>query len=255
VETSAIARARYHWFVTFVDSTDAVGARAEVAARIVAVAADLLATGGREALTTRAVAAAAGVQAPTIYRLFHDKSGLLDAVAEHGFATYLAAKVTRQPGPDPVDDLRAGWHLHVGFGLANPAIYALMYGDPQPGVDPPAAAAAVRILEGHIRRLAVSGRLRVSETTASDLVQAAGRGTVLTLLAQPDDRRNQELSELALEAVIAAITFDAAVVAEPGAAAAAITLRAVLPDATILTANERLLLEEWLDRLAADRPT
>ena len=53
--------------------------------RILAEAVDLLARGGREALTTRAVAAAAGVQAPTISRLFGDKQGLVDAVAEHGF--------------------------------------------------------------------------------------------------------------------------------------------------------------------------
>jgi AcrR family transcriptional regulator len=36
---------------------------------------------GRRAVTTRAVAAGAGVQAPTIYRLFGDKDGLLDALA------------------------------------------------------------------------------------------------------------------------------------------------------------------------------
>jgi hypothetical protein len=38
----------------------------------------------------------------------------------------------------------------------------------------------------------------------------------------------------------------------PGPAAAAI---AVLADATALTARERRLLEEWLDRLAASTPT
>ena len=57
-----------------------------VRARIVAAAAELIASGGREAATTRAVAAAAGVQAPTIYRLFGDKRGLLNAAAEHGHA-------------------------------------------------------------------------------------------------------------------------------------------------------------------------
>jgi len=50
-------------------------------------------------VTTRSVALAAGVQAPTIYRLFGDKSGLLDAVVEHGFASYMARKPpsTRMP--------------------------------------------------------------------------------------------------------------------------------------------------------------
>ena len=69
-----------------------VGGREVSRQRIIEAAADLLAHEGREALTTRAVAAAAGVQPPTIYRLFGDKDGLLDAVIEHGYATFLAAK-------------------------------------------------------------------------------------------------------------------------------------------------------------------
>jgi AcrR family transcriptional regulator len=61
-------------------------------AQIVEVAAGLLASGGRDAVSTRAVAAAAGTQAPTIYRLFGDKDGLLAAVLEYGFATYLSIR-------------------------------------------------------------------------------------------------------------------------------------------------------------------
>jgi AcrR family transcriptional regulator len=48
-------------------------------------------------VTTRSVALAAGVQPPTIYRLFGDKDGLLDAVAEHGFAHYAANKRPADP--------------------------------------------------------------------------------------------------------------------------------------------------------------
>ena len=107
--------------------------------RIVEAAAALLTEGGREAVSTRAVSAAAGVQAPTIYRIFGDKHGLLDAVAEHGFATYLVSKTSSPPGGDPVQDLRRGWDLHVGFGLAHPAFYTLIYGEPRPGLESPAA--------------------------------------------------------------------------------------------------------------------
>ena len=60
--------------------------------RLVKAAAELLIDGGKEAVSTRAVASAAGVQAPTLYRLFGDKDGLLDAVAAYGFADYLATK-------------------------------------------------------------------------------------------------------------------------------------------------------------------
>jgi AcrR family transcriptional regulator len=103
----------------------------------VQAAARLLAEGGREAVSTRAVAAAAGVQAPTIYRQFGDMRGLLDEVASYGFSTYLRDKTRRERAEDPVEDLRQGWDLHVEFGVANPALYKLMYGDPVPGASPP----------------------------------------------------------------------------------------------------------------------
>ena len=113
-------------------------ARADDArARIIAAAAGLIAAGGRDAATTRAVAAAAAVQAPTIYRLFGDKRGLLDAVAEHGLAAYVAGKSVREPHPDPVQDLRDGWDMHVAFGLAHPGLFAIMSGDARTPPPPP----------------------------------------------------------------------------------------------------------------------
>jgi AcrR family transcriptional regulator len=216
-------------------------------ARIVDGAASLLASGGRDAVTTRAVAAAAGVQAPTIYRHFGDMRRLLDAVAEHGFKTYLGEKSVREPGPDPVEDLRRGWDAHVGFGLANPALYALMYGEP--GVETPAGTAARAILHEHVRRVAAAGRLRVSEELAAHMIHAAGSGTVFALLAmQHPDRR---LSHVMRDSVYASILTEAPTLPAPGPAAAANALRAALPEATALSEGERLLLAEWLERLTS----
>ena len=94
--------------------------------RILKAAAGLLAEGGRDAISTRAVSEAAGVQAPTIYRLFGDKRGLLDALAEYGLGEYLRRKTGGGTTDDPVEDLRKGWHLHIRFGLENPGLYELM---------------------------------------------------------------------------------------------------------------------------------
>ncbi len=221
--------------------------------RIIASAIDLLNNGGRDAVTTRAVADAAGVQAPTIYRLFGDKRGLLDAVAEHGFATYLKEKMSRKPGQDPVEDLRAGWDLHVEFGLSHPAIYLLMYAEPRPGVKSPAAETSFRILKEHIRRVAAVGRLRFSEEQAADIFHASGCGTVLTLLAKTDGCRDLSLSEIAREAAIVAITRSSPAFENFRPAAAAVALRAVLPEVESLSDGERALLTEWLNRLAAIR--
>jgi len=230
--------------------------RDETRARIIASTIDLLNNGGRDAVTTRAVADAAGVQAPTIYRLFGDKRGLLAAVAEHGFRTYLKEKAIREPGRDPVEDLRVGWDLHIEFGLSHPAIYLLMYAEPRPGVESPAAEMSARLLKEHIRRVAAAGRLRVSEERAANLFHASGCGTVLTLLAGAEGHRDGGLSKIAREAAIAAITTDAPAFvsssASSEAAAAAVALRAVLPEVQSLSDGERALLREWLNRLVTE---
>src|ERR687886_710849 len=116
-----------------------MASREATRAKIMRAAAELLSTQGRDGVTTRSVGAAAGVQAPTIYRLFGDMQGLLDAVTAAGFADYLARKTAQEASDDPVDDLRAGWDLHVAFGLENPSFYLLMYGEPDPGSTAPAA--------------------------------------------------------------------------------------------------------------------
>src|SRR5690349_4619622 len=100
--------------------------RLELRTRIVHTASRLLHERGPGAVTTRGVAEAAGVQAPTLYRLFGDKDGLLDAVAEHELAHYVTDKTDAEDSDDPVADLRAAWDRHIDFGLANPALFTLL---------------------------------------------------------------------------------------------------------------------------------
>jgi AcrR family transcriptional regulator len=229
---------------------DADGPRA----RIVEAAARLLEEGGEDAVSTRAVSAAAGVQAPTIYRLFGDKQGLLDAVVTHGFETYLAEKTVREAGDDPVADLRTGWDVHIGLALERPALYTLMYGRPRGNGHSPAARAAFAVLAALVRRIAAAGRLRVGEERAVGLLHAAGSGVALSLIAVPAAERDPGLSDAAREAVLTAITTDASVVPEAGPVPAAVSLRAALDDVDVLTDAERALLREWLDRIGGRRP-
>ena len=233
-----------------VDIPEHASVQDAVRSRILAAAIDLLARQGRDALTTRAVAEAAQVQAPTLYRLFGDKTGLLDAVAEYGFATYLKEKQGRTPAADPLENLRSGWDMHVEFGLMHPALFLMMSGNPRSGVQSPAAAAGAEQLGRQISALALAGRLRVSEQRAANLMHAAGTGTVLALLEMPDGRRDLGLCATAREAVISAIVNDVPAIRRSGATGAALALRAALPESTVLSAGEQALLSEWLDRFA-----
>jgi AcrR family transcriptional regulator len=222
-------------------------------AQLVEVAARLLATEGPDAVTTRSVALAAGVQAPTIYRLFGDKNGLLDAVVEHGFASYVGGK-RPDLDADPVESLRAGWELHVGFGLANPALFRLTHTTLRTSEGQAVAATGVGILRARVHRVAEAGRLRVTERQAVDLIRAAGTGVVFTLIDQAEDERDDTLADTAWESVCAAILTGPSAAAIPGPAAAAVTLRASLPGLSVLTPAERGLLGDWLDRIAESQP-
>jgi AcrR family transcriptional regulator len=228
---------------------DPGSSRDRTRAQLVEVAAELLASQGPDAVTTRSVALAAGVQAPTIYRLFGDKSGLLDAVVEHGWASYVASKPPVGADADPVEGLRAGWELHVGFGLANPELFRLMHTVCTPDGQA-TAAAGIRMLQARLHRVAQAGRLRVTERRAAGLIHAVGTGVVFTLIDQAEGERDETLADTAWESVCAAILTDASTAAITGPAAAAVTLRAALPGLTALTAAERALLGDWLDRIA-----
>ncbi|GAB3393023.1 TetR/AcrR family transcriptional regulator [Amycolatopsis echigonensis] len=215
-------------------------------ARIITAALDLLANGGPDAVSTRAVSAAAGVQPPTIYRLFGDKDGLLDAITVQGYADYLEAKTAQPPAEDPLEELRRGWDQHLEFGLANPALYRLMTTRPGPS---PALEKAMEILATRVSRVAEAGRLRVPEPLAAALIHAAGSGATLSLISMPPDSRDLAVSVAAREAVLAAISTDRPVSRTPGPAAAATALRAVLPQVSGLSEAEKALMGEWLDRI------
>lgn len=224
--------------------------------RIVTAAVKLLEKEGPDAVSTRAVAAAAGMQPPAIYRIFGDKEGLLEAVAERGYEQFLESKrVQFAAAPqDPVEDLRCGWDLVVEFGVTRPELFTLMNRATGRSADS-AHRAGLEILHGRVRRLAAGGWLRVDEELAAQIIQATGQGAVSTWHATPESVRDPALLTILRESMVAAVTRaeSALPAAETGPAAAARALRAALPDdSDILSAAEQHLLREWLTRLAGD---
>lgn len=223
-------------------------------ARILDAASRLIAEGGGEAATTRAVAAAAGVQAPTIYRFFGDKRGLLSAVAEHELTHYVAQKDSQAPHPDPVEDLRLGWDAHVAFCLSNPGLFDILIGNAVETGSSAATAWGRQVLRRRIRRIAQSGRLTTSEERALGAVQSAATGTILTLLQMPESERDVGLSSFTRDTIIAALTRVPAAHAlaeERRPQSAAAELRTSLDGIVVLSGGERHLLGELLDRIAA----
>ncbi|MEU8244584.1 TetR/AcrR family transcriptional regulator [Actinoplanes missouriensis] len=230
--------------------------------RIRRAAVDLLAAGGRDAVSTRAVAAAANVQPAAIYRAFGDMRGLLDVVAEETFARYLARKEEALPaGDDPVGALRAGWDLHVRFGIENPAVYVLIFGyrEDRRGGQNAAAATALSVLRQHVVRVARAGLLVVPVEQAVSTIHAAGMGAVLHALSLPEADRDGFDSSVLRDAVLdrildTTVNAVAAVAGDLRADAVALATALADPEQDVpggLTPGERLLLRELLDRMAS----
>jgi len=105
-------------------------------------AADLLGSGGLDAVTLRAVGARAGVSRGAPYRHFPDKESLLIAVGTRAWDTLgdRMQALRADPGPSPAEKIRGGLIALIDIGRSQPHLYKLMFSNP-PG-DPTALARA-----------------------------------------------------------------------------------------------------------------
>lgn len=175
-------------------------------------AAELLDSGGPDAVTLRAVGARAGVSRGAPYGHFADKETLLTAVAATGW-DHLADEMhtlRTQSGLAPVEKLRAALNIIVAVSRRQPHLYHLMFttpaGDPAAvvraaqrlcdeftavvtdvaGGDDAERYAAILLTAAHgAAGLESSGLLSNDKwhTTADDLTD-----TLVAILAAPDDR-------------------------------------------------------------------
>jgi AcrR family transcriptional regulator len=89
----------------------------------------LLDTDGIDAMSLRAAAKMAGVSSAAPAHHFHDKNGLLAAIAAQGFRDLRARNVDHPTPTDrPEAKLRALARGYVGFAVAHPERFHLMFG-------------------------------------------------------------------------------------------------------------------------------
>jgi AcrR family transcriptional regulator len=226
--------------------------------RLLDATAELLREGGVDAVSTRAVASAAGTQPPILYRRFGDKNGLLEAATLHVLQGYLTKKrALLKHSEDPVADLARLWDLFVAFGFTQPECFCWIYGHPRQGDAVSAASeATVSLLQNAIARVAAHGKLRMSVERATALFHSCGVGFVLTQLQLPRADRDPDLSEIACAAAVSNIVASTGLKRVPSAISArAAALRESLRDSDDLplTSAEQDLLSEWLNRISDRR--
>lgn len=202
-------------------------------------------------IATRAVCEAAGVTQPVLYRIFGDKRGLLDALAESGLERYAARKAELEISTDPAADLRAGWDDHLAFAEQHTALYRLMFA-PRPWASSRARDGVTALLRKTLSRCAAAGLLRVEIDVALPMLLAANVGLALNRMADPELRQVAGASEALRDAVLSSILADGTQKrqSDPGAAARRqIREQLRLDPPAALLPEETALLGVWLNRL------
>ncbi|MFE1876900.1 TetR/AcrR family transcriptional regulator [Streptomyces sp. NPDC059496] len=191
--------------------------------RLVVCATELLATGPRESVTVRAVAAAAEASTTAVYSLFGGKDGLIGAVRDRAVAGLFQGLSAVQAPADPLADLYALAVAYRSWGRGHSHLYTVLFGgvqsfDPSGQVgagDPirPLLAAidralAASVLAGEARSIALSiwgtlhGLVTLELAGALDAAtaEAAFRSTIRATLrgwATPEVFRDLRQAELA----------------------------------------------------------
>ena len=203
-------------------------------------------------IAIRSVCDAVGVTQPVLYRLFGDKQGLLDALADRGMERYAAHKSEQQATDDPVADLRAGWDDHMRFARDNPALYQLMFG-PAASADARAVRAVFDLLVEVLTRCAAVGALRTEPQIAARSILSANVGSALNRIAEPalfdDDDRLSHRLRAAIFCEFLPGEVETAAEAPIGEAALRLRSQLQTRQSDVLETAELRLLDRWLVRL------
>jgi AcrR family transcriptional regulator len=173
--------------------------RLELKGRILDAARELFVEQGFDAVTMRKIAERIEYSPTAIYFHFKDKQALLRELCDEDFGALAKDFQKIAAISDPVDRLRRIGHAYVGFAIAYPSHYRLMFMTPKPlGL----SAAESRIARGNpeqdayaflratVAEAIAAGRLR-QELSDADLVAqmvwAGTHGVVSLQIAKKED--------------------------------------------------------------------
>lgn len=201
-------------------------------------------------IATRAVCEAVGVTQPVLYRIFGDKRGLLDALADAGLERYAQRKAELEVSDDPIADLRRGWNDHVAFAENNSALYRLMFA-PRPWAKNSAREGVMALLRRTLSRCAAAGVLRVEIDLAAEMLLAANVGLALNQMAAPTPHESARASHQLRDAVLDFILVAGTLTERPDPGAGArqqIRAQLQIDPPGALVPEEIALMQVWLDR-------
>jgi AcrR family transcriptional regulator len=154
--------------------------------RLVVCATEMLATGSRESVTVRAVAAAAGASTTAVYSLFGGKDGLIEAVRDRAVAGLFQDLSAVPVSEEPLADLYALAGAYRRWGCGHSYLYTVLFGGAQ-SFDPSGAVGTrdpIRPLIAAIDRAVTSSVLAGEATSIALSLWVTLHGLVMLELAE-----------------------------------------------------------------------
>ncbi|WP_092757177.1 TetR/AcrR family transcriptional regulator [Rhodoferax sp. OV413] len=139
-------------------------------------AAALLEARGPAGLTTRAVCAAAGITAPTLYHHFGGKGSLAMALVRQGRGEFMSRRRASKASDDLMKQLKTHWDDAVDFTLKRPHLYALLVEQAQ--LHPELLDETFADMRALVQRLVDTGRFQVPMEDAARAILAAFNGVL-----------------------------------------------------------------------------
>ncbi|MBV9494096.1 MAG: TetR/AcrR family transcriptional regulator [Acidobacteria bacterium] len=82
---------------------------------------------GARAISIRGVAEAVGITPMAVYRHYHDRAALLNALADAGFAELAGTLAKKDARGTPEERLLRALEIYLDFSLRNPRLFELMF--------------------------------------------------------------------------------------------------------------------------------
>ncbi len=184
------------------------------AAILVAALRQLEATGSPDRVTVAAIIGEAGCTPPSLYYYWPKRELLLREASERGWAQFRVSQSGAVAGDDPVERLRLRGRAYLGFALARPALFRVLFLEPpagRPGSpdDPPAETGqGFQDLLADVGQAMATGQLRPADPLTTALALWSAMHGVAALWAVTPGLPAQlahAVGDLAQDAVLAGL--------------------------------------------------
>ncbi|MBS0331987.1 MAG: helix-turn-helix transcriptional regulator [Proteobacteria bacterium] len=175
-----------------------------VRSRVLAAAAQLLASQAADELSLRAIAEAAGVGLASIYHYFASKEELLLCLAMEGLESLRRDILSLQADPEIGSPMRGGHRAFFSFFRAKPALFSLMFNEGLLARHAELRDAEDRAFLAYLAAVQADNRIPTRhQENAARAIWALGRGMAAILSSQP----HGQLSEAAAQKLFAGALY------------------------------------------------